>query len=73
MDDYNLRTLRSLVSPEIKRVMKDEFTEVETKYQNLYDVIVVEGAVLVEAKTYKFFDEMWVTTLPKEFAIRRIL
>ena len=37
-----------------------------------YDLIAVEGAILIEAKTYPFFDEMWVVTLPKEVAMERI-
>ena len=38
-----------------------------------YDIIAVEGAVLIEAKTYKMFDELWVTTLDKEEAVKRVL
>ena len=37
-----------------------------------YDLIAVEGAILIEAKTYGFFDEMWVVTLPKETAMERV-
>jgi hypothetical protein len=29
-------------------------------------MIAVEGAVIIEAKTYPLFDELWVTTLDKE-------
>ena len=43
--------------------------EVETKYSELYDIIAVEGAVLIESRAYKFFDEVWVTTLDKEDAV----
>jgi len=32
-------------------------------------MIAVEGAVLIEAKTYSMFDELWVTTLDKEEAV----
>jgi dephospho-CoA kinase len=39
-----------------------------------YDVIAVEGAVLIEARTYPaMFDELWVTTLGKEQAVRRVM
>ena len=37
-----------------------------------YDMVAVEGAILIEAKSYLFFDELWVVTLPKEQAIERI-
>ena len=33
----------------------------------------MEGAILIEAKTYPFFDELWVVTLPKEVAVNRVL
>ena len=36
-------------------------------------MIAVEGAVLIEAKTYPFFDELWTVTLPKDIAIERVL
>jgi hypothetical protein len=35
--------------------------------------VAVEGAVIIEARTYPLFDELWVTTLDKEDAIRRVL
>ncbi len=35
--------------------------------------MAVEGAVLIEAETYKMFDELWVTTLDKEEAVKRVL
>ena len=38
-----------------------------------YDIIAVEGAVLIEAMTYKMFDELWVTTLDKEEAVERVM
>jgi hypothetical protein len=49
--------------------MFDEFNEIEQRYSDKYDIIAVEGAILVEAKTFPFFDELWVTTLSKEIAI----
>lgn len=36
-------------------------------------MIAVEGAVLIEARTYPMFDELWVTTLDKEDAVQRVL
>ena len=33
----------------------------------------MEGAILIEAKTFGFFDELWVVTLPKDQAVKRIL
>jgi len=33
----------------------------------------VEGAVIIEAKTYPLFDELWVTTFDKEEAVIRVM
>ena len=49
--------------------MFEKFKEIEQNNNDMYDIIAVEGAVLIEARTYVFFDELWVTTLPKEIAI----
>ena len=40
--------------------------------QKQFDIIAVEGAILIEANTYKLFDELWVVTLPKEEAKKRV-
>jgi dephospho-CoA kinase len=35
-------------------------------------VIAVEGAMLIEANRQSMFDQMWVVTLPKEEAFKRV-
>ena len=42
------------------------------QHRHKYDLIAVEGAILIEAQTYTFFDELWVVTLPKDQAFKRI-
>lgn len=32
----------------------------------------MEGAIIIEANTYKLFDELWVVTLSKEEARKRV-
>ena len=34
--------------------------------------MAVEGAILVEGKAWKYFDELWVVTLPKDVAFARV-
>ena len=72
-DPYKLRVLGSIVHPEIKRMMLETISEVQYRYSDLYDVIAIEGAVIVEGKTYNMLDELWVTTLDKEQAVPRLL
>jgi hypothetical protein len=56
-----------LVSPEIKTLLEETISEVE--FSHKYDIIAIEGAVIIEANTYKRMDEVWVTTLDKEEAV----
>ena len=65
--------MRSLTGREIKRLMFEEFKYVEENLYKDYDIIAVEGAILIEAKTSPYFDEMWVTTLRKDLALKRVL
>lgn len=53
----------------IKGLMLETFREIEYKkerkmagYKDI-SIIAVEGAVLIEANTTSFFDEMWVLAL----------
>lgn len=69
--DAQLNALKSITSPEIKKLTLEHFRHAEKSGK--YDLIAVEGAILIEANTYKFFDELWVVTLPKELALQRAL
>lgn len=40
--------------------------------QARFSMIAVEGAIIIEANTYKLFDEIWVVTLSKEEARKRV-
>ncbi len=71
--EERLRTLRSLVSIQIKDLLLETFSEVEYSHSDDFDIIAVEGAVIIEAKTYPLFDELWVTTLDKEEGVQRVL
>lgn len=70
--EYNLHCLKTLVSPEIKLLLKETIAEVESRYSEDYDIIAVEGAVLIEQRTYLMLDELWVTKLPKRDALQRV-
>ena len=52
--------------------MFEHFRYVDNLKKGTYDLMAIEGAILIEAKTYKFFDELWVVTLPKEEALKRV-
>ena len=71
--EERLRTLRSVVSIQIKDLLLEIFSEIEYCHSDKYDMIAVEGAIIIEARTYPLFDELWVTTLDKEEAVHRVL
>jgi len=77
-DERSHAALRSIVSPGIKKLMLEKFSEIEYKKSTGvpgfedYHLVAVEGAGLIEAGTSRFFDEIWVTTLDREAAFRRI-
>ena len=66
-----LNCLKQIVSPGIKIALLEKFKEIEYKKQMRidgfkdYSLVAVEGAVLIESNTSKFFDELWVLTLDK--------
>ncbi len=53
--------------------MLETIKEIEYLHSDIYDIVAIEGAVLVEAKSYTLFDELWVTTLDKKQAVPRLL
>ena len=67
-----LEAFTSITSPEIKKHMLEHFEYVDSLPRGTFDFMAVEGAILIEAKTYRFFDELWVVTLPKEVALERV-
>jgi len=71
--DYHLHVLKTLVSPEIKKLLHETMQEVEHRHSDDYDIIAVEGAVLIEQRTFLMLDELWVTTLSKRDALDRVL
>ena len=66
----SITVLRSIISPSIKKLLLQKFEEIDQSGD--YDIIAVEGATIVESSTYKFFDELWVLTLDKESAFKRV-
>ena len=48
------------------------FEHFEFASRKNYTIIAVEGATFIEAKAASYFDDMWVVTLPKEDAYKRV-
>ena len=54
--------------PEIRKLLKIY----EDNLNNHFDILAVEGAVIIEGGTVNTYDEVWVTLLKKEAAAERI-
>ena len=63
------KLLNSIVGPEIRKLMFEHFEIAKSQSKK---IAAVEGAVLIESGSFKLFDEMWVVTLSKDAAYKRI-
>ena len=74
----SLTALKSITSPCIKKLLLEKCAEIEYKKNRGlpdfkdFELIAVEGAVLIESDAAHFFDELWVVTIDREVAFQRI-
>ncbi|XP_047486498.1 bifunctional coenzyme A synthase-like [Penaeus chinensis] len=65
-----LEKLNSIVWPEIARLAKEQTTDLGGKG---HDVVILDAAVLLEAKWEMFCHQVWVCIIKREEAIKRIV
>jgi len=65
-----LERLNAIVWPEIRALIKDEVKQIRA--QDAEAVIVLEAAVLLEAKWQDLCDEVWVVLTPVKSAVERL-
>ncbi|KYR00893.1 dephospho-CoA kinase [Tieghemostelium lacteum] len=70
-DPSQMKKLTDIVYPEMKQLIKEEIAQVEQTQS--HKVVVLEAAVLIEAGLLDLVDKVWVTMVPKEVAIDRIM
>lgn len=63
-----LKNLTDIVWPEIHKLVDEN---VERLFKEGNEIIVVEAALLIDAKWYESMNEIWVSFLPDEEAIKR--
>ncbi len=68
-DPAHLERLNSIVHPRIYDMIQDR---IESHTDNGVDVVVVEAALLIEAKWTPLADEVWVVTAPQEQVLSRL-
>lgn len=66
-----MKRLTDIVWPEIRRLAREEVTEIKRRDKNVH--IVLEAAVLVEANWFDLVDEVWVVTVEPEIARERLM
>ncbi len=73
-DPDSLKSLNSIVHPCVFKYLNYELDHMTQMKKSIRpDILFVEGAVIIEAGWGKYFDEIWVTTLPKKEALERLL
>ena len=66
-----MKRLTDIVWPEIRRLAREEVTEIKRRDRRSH--IVLEAAVLVEANWFDLVDEVWVVTVEPEVARDRLM
>merc|ERR1719473_1058292 len=64
-----LQELNGIVWPHIERMIKESLSENGSKYK----LAIIDAAILFEAGWDNLCDEVWVVTVPREEAIKRIV
>ncbi|MDA0815755.1 MAG: dephospho-CoA kinase [Chloroflexi bacterium] len=65
-----LDRLNGIVWPEIRTLIQEEIKQIRAQEKD--PIIVIEAAVLLEAKWQDLCDEVWVVTTPVETAVERM-
>jgi dephospho-CoA kinase len=68
-DPASLTLLNQIVHPHMRQMIEDEIEHLRVKDVN---VVVLEAAVLIEAKWNDLVDEIWVTVAPEDIIIDRL-
>lgn len=69
-DPANLEKLNSIVHPRMRDIMNDRIEAFRGEGKR---VVVVDAAILIEAKWTSLVDEVWVTAAPEEVVVQRVM
>jgi len=69
-DPSNLEKLNSIVHPRMRDIMNDQ---IEGFRKGKKKVVVLDAAILIEAKWTSLVDEVWVTAAPEEVVVKRVM
>ncbi len=69
-DPANLEKLNSIVHPRMRDIMNDRIEAFRGEGKR---VVVVDAAILIEAKWTSLVDEVWVTAAPEDVVVQRVM
>ncbi|XP_015599142.1 bifunctional coenzyme A synthase [Cephus cinctus] len=69
-DKDQLDKLNNLVWPEI---LKESLRQIDDFYNNGFEIIVMEAAVLIQAKWQSVCHEIWTCIIPQDEAVKRVV
>ena len=69
-DPANLEKLNSIVHPRMRDIMNDRIEAFRGEGKR---VVVVDAAILIEAKWTSLVDEVWVTDAPEDVVVQRVM
>ena len=69
-DPANLEKLNSIVHPRMRDIMNDRIEGFRGEGKQ---VVVVDAAILIEAKWTSLVDEVWVTAAPEDIVVQRVM
>jgi phosphopantetheine adenylyltransferase/dephospho-CoA kinase len=72
-DKSEMKKLTDIVWPEIGLIVKKQVEEFRNSANTETQIMVVEAAVLVEAKWFDIPDVIWTLEIPEEIAVERII
>lgn len=69
-DPANLEKLNSIVHPRMRDIMNDRIEAFRGEGKR---VVVVDAAILIEAKWTSLVDEVWVAAAPEDVVVQRVM
>ena len=68
-----MQELNAIVWPEIRHLIIEEIDTFRNETSNSVPIVVVEAAIMIEAKWYDLFDQVWVVVTDEPTAIQRLI
>lgn len=68
-----MQELNAIVWPEIRQLIIEEIDTFRNETTNSVPIVVIEAAIMIEAKWFDLFDQVWVVVTDESTAIQRLI